>query len=1486
MTPSYRGPAGVLFLLLLMSPILLPAQEGLTPSSVYPDDSDAAESMLRSASAFIRDRQWQEAADMYQKIIAQYGDRAVRIPDTVRVDARYQGQTRRWYNQRDYVIGQMASLPPEAREAFARAGEVQAGVLWNRAISPESGDKQRRADLVRLATEFYLSRYGYQAIERLGDMAFDEGEFKQAVAFYRQLVRLPDEPSPENGVLQLPAVHPGEANRQTIVTAKLILASHAAGSFTEARTRAVLQAFATKWPQAEGVFAGRSGLLAASLLKAITEDKIYRKPPEDANWPTFAGNFERNRLISDPIDIGARQWAVKIEPVLPPRTMIPTRGRFGGFGGFAGRGGFNNNPQLGRPANPILAYHPVIVGEMVIYCTENRLVAYNLNEAARPDGTVGPSWWQDIDKLGSTRGQNSFFISGSPRMTLSASGDRLYARLGESGNSMAFGNQFNSSNSIVAAFDLRNKGQVIWRVAGSKIPLKQPDGVMAPEFGSIEGSPVADADRVYLVLTLPGVQTSTYVVALSANTGNVEWTRYLFDIPNPFDMQAAAQGAVPGHAHHLLTMADGNLYYQSDSGGVASIEAGSGRLRWVTSYPKRDPNATSLSRRDLNPPVFDHGTLYTAPVDSQQIYALDAESGSLKWISAPLPDVVHLVGATQGNLFATGDRVWTIDAATGRILRSWPDSGTGYPASGRGLIAGNFLYWPTENDIHVIDAKNGLRSQKGSINLRDFQSQGGNLALGDGFLVIAGLDTLSVFTQNSRLIRRYQQIIADNPESAFARYRLATAAENLGEMNLAIEAYREALRRVRPADRIDGQPMERLIRDRFYHLLVRQAAQEKQPEVALKLLTEAASESSDPLRKLASRMTIAAIQMQRNEALGSFRELAAIARDPVANSRFWQTQGFYHVNLAAQARFRLEEAWLKLSPNDRSQIESEDLKQIQLRASSQEAGPMIDYLRGVPPGPAEAAGWLAIWPKLDSAQVADLVSRLEKQPGLSAGVTARIAASKRQLQAESAGMAGESAQPGLPRRIWASESDASEQVWLLSDINDQPASPTLYQKTALLRTTTDGRASVVSRRDESALASLGDDFRKPLWGGLVKGRGLVFDGQAIVGFDPVTGRRAWRLDLSEVSPGTSLNSPFAKPSDKQDEGSGSAGARRGTEFDWWMFQASGDRLIVQSIHGDCWRIDPVFGRLLWHRRTEPGDGATAILLGRHVLMRDGSSVLLLDADSGEMKRSIDGSIAGTQWIRRPIAWDEDRVLMTADRMQVIMLDLKKGQQAWRWQASEIQPTNGPPRYFRHGETLVGIADGKTLVRIDPTNGNRLWSTTLGSFDYSLEQRNVAVDDRHVYLIEPLEYSAGAGVKITAHTLTDGSPVWTRRVIGSAISWAVESVPSGSSRHLWVYPDCETSRRLATGQAMTAMPADLGENQGNSSSGISSVVAELDPADGQILRRLVSRVSDSANWVMPDWSGGQLLWASRSRSRHNLIQVEPVPGQSGSDLTPR
>ena len=68
------------------------------PSSVYPDDSDTAETQLRSASANVKDKQWAEAAEIYLKVMQTFGTKAIRLPDEERVDKDFIEETRRWVN--------------------------------------------------------------------------------------------------------------------------------------------------------------------------------------------------------------------------------------------------------------------------------------------------------------------------------------------------------------------------------------------------------------------------------------------------------------------------------------------------------------------------------------------------------------------------------------------------------------------------------------------------------------------------------------------------------------------------------------------------------------------------------------------------------------------------------------------------------------------------------------------------------------------------------------------------------------------------------------------------------------------------------------------------------------------------------------------------------------------------------------------------------------------------------------------------------------------------------------------------------------------------------------------------------------------------------------------------------------------------------------------------------------------------------------------
>ncbi len=98
--------------------------------------------------------------------------------------------------------------------------------------------------------------------------------------------------------------------------------------------------------------------------------------------------------------------------------------------------------------------------------------------------------------------------------------------------------------------------------------------------------------------------------------------------------------------------------------------------------------------------MFSDGRLYLAPVDADRILCLDAANGRLLWEREGL-EVVHFLGVTRGGAYFTTPRglqcvnAWSGDPGA---LPSWAQPAEGrLPGLGRGLLAGSWLLWPTQD---------------------------------------------------------------------------------------------------------------------------------------------------------------------------------------------------------------------------------------------------------------------------------------------------------------------------------------------------------------------------------------------------------------------------------------------------------------------------------------------------------------------------------------------------------------------------------------------------------------------------------------------------------------------------------------------------------------------------------------------------------------------------------------------------------------------
>jgi hypothetical protein len=207
--------------------------------------------------------------------------------------------------------------------------------------------------------------------------------------------------------------------------------------------------------------------------------------------------------------------------------------------------------------------------------------------------------------------------------------------------------------------------------------------------------------------------------------------------------------------HNLLTLVEDRVYFNSNLGLVASLDVEQGRICWLHRYDrlKREESSPPITDlvcvdRDPSPCLFHDGLLIVAPADSQGVFALDADNGRRVWTNNELPDALHLLGVLRQNLVVSGHRLRILDVRSGAVQFAWPDSEyAGIRGMGRGLIAGEEIFWPTRHEIYVFDAATGART-RAPISLAPVGDCGANLAAAGGHLIAASHDKLMTFGPN------------------------------------------------------------------------------------------------------------------------------------------------------------------------------------------------------------------------------------------------------------------------------------------------------------------------------------------------------------------------------------------------------------------------------------------------------------------------------------------------------------------------------------------------------------------------------------------------------------------------------------------------------------------------------------------------------------------------------------------------------------------
>jgi len=1377
-------------------------------SKFYPDSSDPAENLLRNAAGHVRAKQWPEAVDLYQRVIDQFGGKVAKVPrEESALDAS--GEFVLFVDARRFCHRSLARLPAEARAIYRNRVDAVAERWFREGVS-----NHNEGSLRRVLDQAFCCSWGDDAIELLGDLAFQDGRFGEAISLYRLLVAdRADDP--------FALVHPDPTVDLAKVAAKKLLCRGALGEHPP--TPADLDELAHQYPGATGSLAGRTGAYAEIVALALAADHLLPPFQPDSRWPTFAGSLRRSKVVAGPIDVGSTQWRVELDKVQPNR--MPTFG--------ARMMGGVSTPN---PAERMLAYHPIILGDQVIVTDGVRVLAYNLND--RPTGADGnsirsvePAWRHERDGAASAP-QAMRLPPGVPRYTLTAVGHRIYARMGaviQTGFSRFEGSTPRGANSIIA-LDWSTQGKLLWEQKSSAIVLpNRAHDRNANRSVTFEGTPVADTRNVYVAMTDRREQIATYVACYDAENGAPRWIHYLgsaSDVVNfpGFGMPMAFGGSATDDYNHRLLSLDGpTLYYQTNLGAVVALEAETGTTLWVATYPRQEFNrlAGGGSERDLNPAVIDDGRVFVAPSDSSAIFAFDAANGRLCWKSEPISDEVkltHLLGVAKGRLVATGDRVLLFDVQTGKLLHAWPDSGRSLEGYGRGLLAGDLIYWPTKNEIQVLDQRSGLRAEP-SIKLREtYHTSGGNLAAGDGYLIVAQSDGIVVFCQNSRLIERYRDAIALAPQDASNYFRLAKAAEALGRDRDALDAYRDAARKARSNETIDGIPLVASSRDHLFRLLIRLAGEARRArrwqETVERLESAFLAARSNPER-LQSQLLLVDVLTEAGRPKDAvaicervlsddrLRPLAVVTPDGHRTIRadLFITDRLHSIvhthGRSVYASYDQEAA--RMFERGKKEQDSRTLDEVcrrypvavivpealsELGSIYQASGRMIEatqvYKRLLSiSGDNEErarAGW-RLARAYESRKLflsarntyLDLLARYPQAhiPDSDNGrtvaevVTAELARSPYSL------LEGDRPQPLIPVplfRRWQWQPPANQEVRALCALGIAP-SP---DASRLLLVEREGLRFLDPRTGSPRWFS--ETGGSIVWAAYSADKIIVASPQAIAALDFAQGTVAWRYGGPAAGKGLGRPDPFANP--KTDE---SAEKPRDELHD---LQVVKGRLFLLRGQHELIALDVDTGAIDWSFSSPPREINPNLTIGDDRIWMQVSKpnqLLVLRADDGQtLSRHALGE---NEFLRRPpVPVDEDSLLLVPDLVTVKKFDVSHGQSTWIYRESDDLPVNGPPRVFGDGERVLVLHDGRLLNRLDAATGSKRWSCPLGIEDLSERPGSMAYDDKRFYCAN--------GRLLRAISLLDGSPVWSSYLSGPEdATWSIVL----TEHHILAYP---------------------------------------------------------------------------------------------------
>jgi outer membrane protein assembly factor BamB len=716
-------------------------QTQLTPPQVELVSGPTA-ARLEQARALAANKNWDEAVAIYRELAGDDSGRVVQLDGD------------RYVSLPTYCQMQLAALPLEGLDVYRERTDPLAEQWYRDGRANRDETKLRQV----VETAFCSSR-GDDALLILGELALERADFAAARRYWEQISPLLRDPAGQPMWLavrdidldaQWPEIEKRWQERPqplawlafpdtdldlAAIRARLTLVSIRAGELDRAAHE--LDLFGRFHLTSTGRLGGQNGPYIATLEKLLASAKEWAVIANDNDWRTFAHSQSRGGIAPPlsptlvpawpkPVELTVSETSGAENSTLRLRNMFGARLRVE----IQAADSQSSSRELSR----VLNCFPVVVRSVVIFSEGEQMRAASLatgRPAVTRDGVLQRAA-DDAPRRAAEPDRTSGFLynasHGIPSNTSTAVKTVVYTRVGPPATA-GLDPQANSRAARIIGIDLARDGLLTFNA--------RPEDTS----WSFDGAPVGDGRHVWIALRKKDVTPHAYVACYDATSGAEVWRTSI----GAADTLAVNEDEI---THNLLTLVGDQIFFNTNLGLVAALDARDGKIAWLYRYDRAD-ETTSADRlnadnsdRGPSPCLYHDGLVIVAPTDSHSVFALDALTGDRLWSTGDIGETSQLLGVVRQNLIVGGSRLRAVDVRSGEKRFLWPESEhAGIRGMGRGVIAGEDVFWPTRHDIYVVSALTGERTRS-PISLSGISDGGANLAAAHGHLVVAGYDKL------------------------------------------------------------------------------------------------------------------------------------------------------------------------------------------------------------------------------------------------------------------------------------------------------------------------------------------------------------------------------------------------------------------------------------------------------------------------------------------------------------------------------------------------------------------------------------------------------------------------------------------------------------------------------------------------------------------------------------------------------------------------